>query len=151
MHRNPAPRLNAKYFARCVHCPRLSVRFIASYARNLPPSQNRAVGDGTSPSRNGLRSVVVVISPPWRGRPCPFSTDKDGGGLPNGARTKHSLATIKQGCCFNCASQSLTGGDLRPYGEYVNKCSKANEAQPIASVNFKKPPLKGEEILTTPY
>ena len=23
---------------------------------NLPPSQNRAVGDGTSPSRNGLRS-----------------------------------------------------------------------------------------------
>ena len=40
------------------------------------------------------------ISPPWRGRPCPLKTDKDGGGLPNGARAKHSLATIKQGGFF---------------------------------------------------
>ena len=53
------------------------------------------------------------ISPPWRGRPCPLKTDKDGGGLPNGARAKRSLATIKQGCCFNFKNAKRRGSAER--------------------------------------
>ena len=40
--------------------PEIAVRFIVSYGRNLSSSQTRAVGEGTCPSRNGLRSAVAV-------------------------------------------------------------------------------------------
>ena len=68
-----------------------------------------ARGGGEAPKAN---MDCEATSPPWRGRPCPFSTDKDGGGLPNGACSKYSLATIKQGRCFDltAASQSFAGG-----------------------------------------
>ena len=76
----------------------------------------------------------VVISPPWRGRPCPFSTDKDGGGLPNGARSKDSRATIKQGRRFmrsavvvGARSVCSANNRLFPYRRFlcaflINRC-----------------------------
>ena len=55
------------------------------------------------------------------------------GGFPNGARAKHSLATIKQGRRFNDASQSVAGGACPvPYGASI----------PSGEMDISPPPLK---------
>ena len=57
-----------------------------------------AKADGNPPAKDC--EAPLPLFPLRGGVFLPIGDGQKGGGLPNGARAKHSLATIKQGCRF---------------------------------------------------